>query len=309
MVSIIIPCYNASKYVFICYSHLIKQTDEEWEAIFINDGSKDDTLEKLQSIANIDNRVKVFSQQNKGAAKAREYGIKHAKSKYICFLDVDDFLSYNAIKLINTIIKQANADIIVSSFNIINGDKKHTPRKITFNSTNNIEYLKQIFIGKWGWELCAKVYKKELFNKSIKTPEHIRIGEDAAVFIQLVSNASYIVGINEPIYNYIQNIDSASHIKSLKYAEETIEAAFFIKETLKKGYIYKDIQEYISPMFLLFLSNSISKGYLGNKHEYIQYIINNHLNIKSLLQIPFIKAIYILMAYFSNGYIIKLMKR
>ena len=309
MVSIIIPCYNASKHVSICYSHLIKQTDEEWEAIFINDGSKDDTLEKLQSIANKDARIKVYSQTNKGAAKAREYGIKHAKGKYISFLDVDDFLSNNALKLINNIITETNADIIVSSFNIIDGDKKYTPRKITFKSISNIEYLKQIFTGKRGWELWAKVYKKGLFNTSIKTPEHIRIGEDAAVFIQLVSRARHIVGINKPIYNYVQNTQSASHIKTSKYAEETIEAAFFIENRLRESCVYNEIKDYISPMFLLFFSNSISKGYLGNKHQYIRYILKNHINFRSLFQIPIIKSIYILIVYFTNGYITKILKR
>ena len=309
MISIIIPCYNASKYVTTCYSHLIKQTEGGWEAIFINDGSKDDTLDILHSIASNDSRIKVYSQQNKGAAKAREYGVKHAKGKYISFLDIDDYLSYNAIKIFSDIIKQTKADIIVSSFNIIDGYKKYTPRKITFNRITSIEYLKQILTGNCGWELCAKVYKKELFNKSIETPEHFRIGEDAAVFIQLVSRASNIVGINEPIYNYIQHTQSASHVKSIKYAEETIEAAFFIEKKLRESGIYNEIKNNISSMFLLFLSNSFSKGYLGNKHQYIMYISKNHINFKSLLQIPIIKSIYILIVYFTNGYITKFLKR
>ena len=309
MISIIIPCYNANQYIDKCYSYLLQQTEQDWEAIFINDGSTDNTLKLLHEISNRDKRIKIYTQTNKGAAKAREYGIKQAKSEYITFLDVDDFLSYDVLKQAIDVIKKTNADIIVSSFNIVYDNKITTPRKIKFESISNIDYLKLILTGKCGWELWSKVYKRELFNTQIQIPQHIRIGEDAAVFIQLVSKAKYIIGLNKPLYNYVQDTQSASHVKSLKYAEETIEAGLFIEEILKKESIYNDIKEYISPMFLLFLSNSISRGYLGNAHKYIQYVIKNHLNFSSLSQIPFIKAIYILMVYISNGYITKFLNR
>lgn len=305
MISIIIPCYNASKHIKNCYTHLTQQKEQDWEAIFINDGSTDNTLELLNEILNKDHRIKIYTQNNKGAAKAREYGIKQANGEYITFLDVDDYFSRNALNLVYNIIKNTKADIIVSSFNIVYDNKITTPRKIKFESISNIDYLKLIFTGKCGWELCSKVYKRELFNTQIQIPQHIRVGEDAAVFIQLVSKAKYIVGLNKPLYNYVQNTQSASHVKSLKYAEETIEAGLFIEEILRKESIYNDIKEYISPMFLLFLSNSISKGYLGNKHKYIQYIVKNHFNWLSFSQIPIIKLLYILSIYISNGYLFK----
>ncbi|WP_289472797.1 hypothetical protein, partial [Klebsiella pneumoniae] len=78
------------------------------------------------------------------------------------------------------------------------------------------------------------MYRRTLFLDPIETPSGIRIGEDAAVFIQLVCRARYVKILSECLYDYIQYSQSASHIKSLKYAEETLMAAFFIEEILQK---------------------------------------------------------------------------
>lgn len=89
--------------------------------------------------------------------------------------------------------------------------------------------------GKYGWELWAKVYRRELFDEPMYIPCHLRIGEDATVYMQLVARSCKVKIINEALYNYIQYPSSASHQRSVTLAEETLQAAFYIDHLLKKN--------------------------------------------------------------------------
>ena len=308
MISIIIPCYNSSNYIDQCFHCLLNQSNSDWEAIFINDGSIDNTLGILKELSRKDSRINVYSQNNQGAAKAREYGISKASGEYITFLDVDDTFEPNALETVSKKFKY-NPDLIVANFNIINSNKVIRKTSISFDALNSIAYLKSVLKGKYGWELCGKVYRRELFNSSIITPTNFRIGEDAAVFVQIVSRAKKIIGCNCPIYNYIQYSQSASHIKNKKYAEETLLAGRFIEDYLKQQSFYDEIKEEISAMYLLFYSNSSFKYTLSNKHTLVKYIIDNHLKIISLWRIPLLKAFYVLLLYLTNGKIAELLSK
>ena len=304
MISIIIPCYNAELYIKKSIETLKAQTNEKWEAIYINDGSIDNTLSLLEKYTASDSRFKIYTQENKGAAKAREFGITKAIGNYITFLDVDDTLTKNAIEELTKRI-ELNPDIIVTGFNIIKDEKIIKRKRISFTHTDNITYLKEVLKGKYGLELCGKAFRRNLFDNSIINPSNIRIGEDGIVFIQLVLKAKTIVGFDTSIYNYIQHSISASHTKSIQYAEEAMQAAMYIEKILSNQSIYQDLKDEISAMFLLFYSTSTFKGYLNKKHEIIKYMVKYHLRLRPLLMVPLTKSIYILLTYYTNGLIIK----
>lgn len=296
-VSIIIPCYNSSSYIFRCISNLFAQTYTKWEAIFVNDGSIDDTLNRLQNCSGKDERIKIFSQPNQGAAKARELGISKATGDYITFLDVDDTLSADALEKMVNAFDEKNVDIVVSGFNIVKRNKIVKRKTLQRGELDNLTYLKRVLSGKYGWELWAKMYRRELFLQPIKTPEGIRIGEDASVFIQLVIYAKRIRILSEQLYNYIQYSESASHTKSSKYAEETLQAAFFIEKILKETLFYDEIKGEIDAMFLLFYSNSTRKMRLNSNHPLVRNIIVTHGNISAMRRIPLLKVIYICISF------------
>lgn len=302
LISVIIPCYNSQPYIETCVNSLKVQGLSNWEAIFVNDGSKDGSLGVLETYAVQDSRIKVYSQINQGAAKAREYGISKATGIYIMFLDVDDTLDSGAFELIkNKIEKNEDADIFVACFNIVKDNKLLKSTRIFFDELDKISYLKKVLTGRCGWELWGKIYRKGLFDDSIKTPINIRIGEDAAIFIQIVSKAERIKGINYPIYNYIQYSQSASHIRSKKYAEETLNAGVFIEDYLTKQPFYCKIKDEISAMLLLFYSNSSFKWPLDRKNDLVKSIRKNHLRILPLFKISFPKSLYVLALYATNG--------
>ena len=91
-VSLISPCYNGSKYLKWFLDSLVEQTYQNVEFIFVNDGSTDSSPDILNSYKNKDSRFKIVTQKNQGLGKARNTGLKHAKGKWLIFVDADDFL-------------------------------------------------------------------------------------------------------------------------------------------------------------------------------------------------------------------------
>lgn len=112
--SVIIPVYNSSKYLKECLDSVISQTYKDMEIICINDGSADNSLSVLKEYEEKDNRIKVYSQENKGVGSARNYGMELAKGEYITFLDSDDKLSSNALKSVNKFFENNEALDVVA---------------------------------------------------------------------------------------------------------------------------------------------------------------------------------------------------
>lgn len=96
MVSVILPFYNAEKYLSESIQSVISQTFEDWELILINDGSTDDSQEQIKQFD--DKRIRYFYQENQGVASARNIGLEKMKGKFYCFLDADDQLTEKSIE-------------------------------------------------------------------------------------------------------------------------------------------------------------------------------------------------------------------
>lgn len=297
MVSIIIPCFNAEKYIQRCVDVLLSQTYQNWEAIFVNDGSVDNTELLIKENSRNDSRIKLFSQQNLGVAIAREFGISESRGDFITFLDVDDSLNIDSLELLLEKQQNTNADIVVSGFNIIEEGKNKKENIALFNDLDNLKYLKLVLTGKCGWELCGKLYRRDLFN-NIHSPKGLRIGEDAVVFIQLVINANKISALKKPVYNYIRNQNSASRIRNKEYAEECLKAPFFINDILKCKSEYMYVKSEIDSLFLLFYCTSIKRYHLNRRNEIVNNIWIEHANLKAFLKLPLLKSVYIILNYF-----------
>ena len=97
-VSIIIPCYNSASYLGACMDSVLAQTMDDFEAILIDDGSRDDTLAVARRYAGQDARVRVLSQENRGVAAARNLGLAQARGEWVTFVDSDDLLPPNALE-------------------------------------------------------------------------------------------------------------------------------------------------------------------------------------------------------------------
>ena len=97
-ISIIVPMYNAEKWLEKCVNSIIEQSYSNIEILLINDGSTDKTLEICKKIEKIDNRVRVIDKKNEGVSKTRNLGLENATGKYIKFVDSDDWLEKMLVK-------------------------------------------------------------------------------------------------------------------------------------------------------------------------------------------------------------------
>lgn len=100
LVSIVIPVYNAEKYIDVCLKSVVSQTYKNLEVLVINDGSTDKSKEIAQGFAQKDNRVKVISKENGGVSTARNMGMKNAQGEFICFVDADDYLNCRFVEVL-----------------------------------------------------------------------------------------------------------------------------------------------------------------------------------------------------------------
>ena len=98
LVSIIVPIYNAEKYIFGLIENLMNQTYKNIEIILVNDGSTDNSLNICNELQSKDNRIKVIDKKNGGVSSARNKGIKESKGEYITFIDSDDNIGEDYVR-------------------------------------------------------------------------------------------------------------------------------------------------------------------------------------------------------------------
>lgn len=208
-ISIIVPAYNVSQYIKQCLESIVNQkTNYKYELLIIDDGSTDDTLEKINEYSTFNN-IYIISQENKGISVARNKGLDLCKGKYIMFVDSDDILMEDAIEDILHIAYKYDADIVEGKYKRFNYDNelyfnRKRKQKINIESyKKNPEYiLKDKYTGfAWG-----KVYKKELWN-NIRFVEGLEF-EDTIVKYILFRTCNTYINISNCIYGYRYNPNS-----------------------------------------------------------------------------------------------------
>lgn len=137
-ISVVIPVYNAERYLERCLDSLLTQSFGEWEAICVDDGSKDASNSILQEYASKDRRVIVIGQENGGAAAARNTGLKKAQSDFVFFLDSDDELEPSCLEVLWKEVEQhPNVELVVGANRTI--DEKGNSRPVTYGEPCYVE--------------------------------------------------------------------------------------------------------------------------------------------------------------------------
>lgn len=165
-ISIVIPVYNAAKFLHRCLNSVLSQDYKNIEIICVNDGSTDNSLQILEEFSDKDKRIKVISQPNAGAAAARNRGIKEAKGEYISFVDADDYLSQGLYSHFIKVLKSGNIDIFMFNGIVGEGGKFFTERNFYYpiNEDMFIDYkaFYGIFYGNSG--VCNKIFKRKFLQ-------------------------------------------------------------------------------------------------------------------------------------------------
>lgn len=163
--SIIIPFYNVKDYIIDCAESIYNQTYKNFEALFIDDGSKDESRKILEAYFNKinDSRFKMLTKKNGGLSDARNYGLKFVKGKYLLFMDSDDFISTSALEEIDKKISIDNPDILIFDFYEY-FDENTINRKKGLKLLNSMDMVKNCLVSPpAAWN---KVYKTDLLIKN-----------------------------------------------------------------------------------------------------------------------------------------------
>ena len=158
-VSVIVPIYNAEKYLAQCIDSIINQTHRDLQILLINDGSTDGSLSIAEDFAQRDSRIEIHTQPNQGQGAARNNGMKYATGEWIAFLDADDYLAPNLYADILSLAD--NADTILHGYQRVSSTGKHISLHIPQNYIHYTTPWVRIFRRQW------------LEQNAITFPEHM----------------------------------------------------------------------------------------------------------------------------------------
>ena len=207
-ISVIIPVYNGADFIKRCYNSIKNQTFKDFEIIFVDDESKDNSLEILRELEKNDNKVKVFSQKNKKQGGARNTGLKNANGSYISFIDADDFISEDFLEALYHSIKKFDADISMTSVTRIkpNGDErillKYDKEECYTETVQKAKIANGNGTGRGVWN---KLYRKDFLSKNLLFFRENVSYEDCDFCTQAIYLADKISTTNIGNYFYFVN--------------------------------------------------------------------------------------------------------
>ena len=241
-ISVIVPIYNAEKYIARCLDSILMQADENVELVLINDGSTDRTEEIIQTyLGKYKSSIKYIKKQNDGVANSRNLGIEKATGDYIIFVDADDYIDKNLFKELQPYMEQ-NIDIIKYKA-IIETEQEEKIGQYegpTFEITTGEDaFSKLCFDDEMVDALWVYAYKKELFTKNklkfMKDADH----EDFGLIPLIILKAKTFTSTNIQGYHYVQSANSVTRTKDYK---KTVKKVF---DTLKHyDNMVKQIEKY-----------------------------------------------------------------
>jgi len=235
LVSIIVPVYNIEDYIEECLNSIIDQSYENIEIILVDDGSVDKSSDICDRYSSKDKRIKVIHKKNGGLSDARNRGIKESSGEYLSFVDGDDYLDKDFIKMLLELLLKNNADISVCEYFKYDGiNIKKKTKNTGSNTFNNIEAIKDIFAPSSICEVMTwnKLYKKKLFiDNDISFPEG-KIHEDNFTTYKLFYYSQKITYSNKPLYYYRQRLNSIMSSQDIRLdaIEASLETEKFIKQ-------------------------------------------------------------------------------
>lgn len=283
-ISIIVPIYNAEKYLKKCLDSLINQTKKELEFILVNDGSTDNSEKIIKSYN--DKRIKYYKNKNQGIGKTRNFGIDKAVGKYLMFTDSDDYLEKDTCEKLYQKANKDNLDLVVCNFYREKEDgTKKEEQLISFKNTTLKEtpkLLKEINASPWN-----KLYKTSLIkNNKIYFHETLKYEDTPFVFMAL-DKAKKIGKIDDYLNHYIIHGNSETTVRD-KRCFDIFEIIKIVRDYFKdKDYIKEDLDKWTVWIITNFTiqqkyqkDKNIAKEFINEAFSYLEENIPDYKNNK-----------------------------
>ncbi len=258
LVSVVVPAYNAAEYIDRCLDSIRRQTYSNLEIIVVDDGSADDTLDRIREHAREDSRITVLTQENRYAGVARNEGFSHASGEYVAFLDADDFFDS---AMIESMVKRASdtkADVVVCRSNFydnvtervepIDFSLLYIEEGSVYSGVALQEVMFRFCVG-WPWD---KLYRSEFVRKHDLRFQDLRTSNDAYfVFMSLIL-AERIAFVGDALVMHrTNNADSLERTRSRSW-ENAGKAALAIGRGLRDKGLYETFERSYVNWFLDF---------------------------------------------------------
>lgn len=213
-VSIIIPVYNAEKFIAQRIESFKRQTLSDYELILVNDCSPDSSLSVIKKCTEGNSKIRIIDlAENGGPMCARFEGCNIANGEYITFCDSDDELPDDALEMLYKEAKATKSDIVAGTIDFIKiSDGSHFLWKSSLKyGSNQIAAMKSLLKNEYRHNVVGKLIKRELLQQyQYSNVKGLRYYEDFVLMYELVQHASKFVCIDNVVYNYIQTEGSST---------------------------------------------------------------------------------------------------
>lgn len=280
IVSIITPTYNAEKYIGRCLDYSLGQSYQNIEVVIIDDGSSDSTLEIVKKYTKKDSRVKLVQQKHSGPNAARKKGIKAASGDYVMFVDADDFIDDDAVKILVESLQKSKVDSV--RFNADYYENKKMVHPIFCSEIKegiiDSDKMSEMLLTTYKMNsLCFRIYRKESLEKIRAFDYSIRFGEDFLVNLEMCNSIKKTLIIDDVLYHYCNdNLDSTTRGENKEKILKNLSDRVFVS---KKAIEYtfesiKDIEKKNRAIFaqLRMVVDSIQKFALVKNYKKEEFI-------------------------------------
>ena len=278
IVSIVVPVFNAQKYIKECIESIINQTYKDIQVIIVDDGSTDNSLKICEELKKKDNRIHIIEQHNSGTASARKNGISHATGDYITFVDSDDYIDSDYIQTLVSYVQErqlVTSGLLYSKSVILDGIKEgeyivneHSPiikNMISLDDNTTRGILSN---------MCGKLFDTHIAKEVIcDIDTDIYYGEDGEFVYKYILRCDMIYVTDYCGYNYRVNSQSVVHSNHEDFLINVNKLYISLKESFNKS-IYADklipqLERWIA-MHIRIAGDIIG---FENRNLFIKYII------------------------------------
>ena len=274
-ISVIIPAYNAEKYLTEALDSVVSQTmsDSDYEIIIVNDGSSDHTADILEKYKNLYSNITVINKENGGPSSARNAGLDIASGEYIYFFDADDLLINNSLEALYQCAEEKNADLVIGKYNVL------TPYKLSpVRTLDNLVCLDNI--DKYNTDILQtfalwnKLFRLDLIKQYHLNFKSVSYSEDGIFVMDYVLHCTNITGLDQALIQYRRFNESIGGSITASVSESKIRDYLTAHEmilTCAKESFLRDFPEY----------TTIEEAIADNEdiNDYLNTIIHKELLI------------------------------
>ena len=287
-VSIIMPVYNGEKFLQQTMDSIVKQTYGNYELIVVNDGSTDTSKSIIEKYLSVIPNMCILDQKNSGVSVARNNGLSVAKGEYVCFVDADDWLHPDFLRIMVGVLQTYGADVVVCEYepfydieqlnrNVISEQVVKLVELSKQYKEQTFDYIMQLGLGTALWN---KVFKTEVIrNYKIYFDANSTFGEDMFFNWKFFLVSHHVMYVKHKLYGYRQNIHGATfkyhpHLYE-SYKQEYVKLSdFAIENGVYSEQLQISMKKNLAKRIPSFLRmNQRRKASIYSKYQYVKELI------------------------------------